>query len=183
MRYFLSVVLCLVLISCVQEKLEREEFIKWCDQNLMVSQEVGKIKFDVKLLPEEYFETQKNTPLALKNHRTVYALMKIQTKEGEESLWGKYGSEEFTKNINYFIENAKRDYRLICDNDTFNPVLYHFERYFNITNYSIVNLAFEIPKEAQIYRCKLEYNDQKLNVGKMIFPVKKFNSQTLPQII
>lgn len=177
---YLTIVL--FFVSCDPDKLGKKEFITWCNSNLTETKEFNQLKIDARILPEEYFVASDNRERNTGLTQNIYASVKFYQKDGEESLFGKYNSKEFQDRLNYFVENAKKDFQLVSNQDTFSPQLYHFERYYNLANFSIVNLVFEVPRKNYYQSNSLVYNDQIFNIGKIAFSFDHFNSE-IPQLI
>jgi len=178
----LVLLLLTLLVSCEPSKLEKEKFIQWCNSKLTITKEFNQFKIDARVLPEEYYVALENRQRNTSSTKNIHATVKFYQNAGEEGLLGKSNSKEFQERLNYFIESAKGDFLLIHDKDTFPPVLYHFERYYNIANYSIVNLVFEVPRKIKYNSTVLVYDDQQFNLGKVTFSFDKFNSD-IPQLI
>lgn len=175
----------IVLISCGRSSLGSEAYIAWCDKNLIYDKTIESTKFSVKVYSDDYRIAKQLTTEKEVNqmdYKTVYLHFKIQNAGGEEALLGSYNTEDFNKNINYFIEQAKQDFTLVVGADSLNPSLYHFERTYSMTNYIMLDMSFELPKKQPLKNCEIIYRDQKLNSGRVIIGLPNLNSDIIPNL-
>lgn len=175
-----------MLMSCGKSTLGPEKYILWCNKNLSVRQEMDKFTFDTRAVTEDYRAAREGTTSDAekkKDFQSIYVTVKIGNPGGEEVLLGQYNTSDFNNTLTYFIERAKKDFVFVVNEDTLKPSLYHFERLYNVANFSVIDMVFETRANTKLQDCRLVYNDQKLGVGKVTIAFPKLNSENMPELI
>jgi hypothetical protein len=203
--FLLSLPYLVSLLSCQNHlhSLKPKEFVKYIeDQDNGISTEkiIGDISYSLQYKPYEYIaikelkkEKINSDELAQKIDEIKglqYFDFKISNLNMSEDILRKNLSNEneFEQRIRYFSFEMQNDLKLIDCSDTLDCNLFHFERTYGLSSYTIFLLGFPINnsvKIGQVNLCNktLLYIDKIFNQGKIFITIESDNIKNIPKII
>lgn len=171
-----------------------KEYITWIQQNRYESRNEGNLIFGLQYKPYDYI-----TCLESEANHVTDSMRRIVTgelagleyfdlrigllSEGEELL--KYqlsDPADYQKRVKYYAYEFVRDISLISSGGVIHPVLFHFERAYNVTSFCTFSLAFQ--KDQIDYSKELTINiyDRVFSSSIISFDFEGSNLYQLPEL-
>lgn len=93
--------------------------------------------------------------------------------------------EEYDQRLDYFLNAAAKNIRLLYGNDTLYPAAYHFETNYNLTPEETMLVGFLLPAkdEAPKRDMQLSYNDELFKNGIIKVTIKKEDVDNIPNLV
>lgn len=180
-----------LLTSCVRPIKEKNDFLEWAKENDALVQKSTSQDFELEatyrpaelIVASEYSSEVLSKAILEKRKNELSDLvhfnLKISHPDQDKALLGSSQEEYFSK-LEYYLTSATNDIWLETKSDTLKPSIYHFERYFNLTNYHLIALAFEVKDKEQLDRFTLCFDGNASALGYHEF---KFNSiNNIPEL-
>jgi len=190
MKGLVFILILVLLTSCGGPK-KKHAYIKWVHESSEFQQVTEQRDFTLTALykPHAYiianeFSSSTLNRAGLDQRKKElgnlhYFNLKIQNPNQERALLGQDQKAYFQK-LEYYLTQAQNKIYLLNGQDTTYPSIYHFERYFNLTDYHMINLGFE-KSEANHSQIQLVFEGEELDLGTSEF---NFNIKSdYPQLI
>ena len=191
------VVVMLLLQGCQKdaESTDLVEFVRNIDNGLHKQKAIGPLLIDAQYRPVDYVianEFRKNDidPTAYQNRKAEldglqYYNLKIGFTGNTQMDITKYNIQneaELQERLYYLSFHMKHDIRMIQGQDTLAPVLYHFERSFDLSNHRTFVVAFEEPDQDHTNDKTLLLDTPILATGPLKIKFKKDHIQKIPNL-
>lgn len=181
------------ICGCAKREVSVQEYIVWVEDEkngLKVRKEVGEFIFELQYKPSAYLAAVQNRKKNRINKAQVDAYsgldhynLKILSKDSDvEMLRVGAGSEGvYQERINYFSFDAQKDLKLTIGADSYECILYHFERSYDLAPFCNLVLGFpgKKPSEKQQNRL-ITFDDKMLGVGKINLLIKANDIESIP---
>jgi hypothetical protein len=177
------------------ESLSPQEYVTWIQQHMYEAQNEGNLSFELQYKPYDYIAClESGSGQISESVRGVitgelegfeYFDLRIGIISGGEELL-KYQLPDpgaYEKRVKYYAYEFARDISLIsASGDTVHPVLFHFERAYDVTSFCTFSLAF--PKEQIDYSKKLNISiyDRLFSSRVISFDFEGSNLHQLPKL-
>ncbi len=171
------------------------KFVRSADNGLHKQKSIGPLLLDVQYRPVDYVianEFRKNNidPDAYQNRKKEldglqYYNLKIGFTGNTQMDITKYGIQNDTEQqerLYYLSFHMKHDIRMIQGQDTLAPVLYHFERSFDLSNHRTFVVAFEEPDQEHSNDKTLLLDTPILATGPLKIKFKKDHIKNIPNL-
>lgn len=188
----------LLLIGCNKKSLKPIDYIEWVNDpknGMMLSKEIGEYRFDLLYKPSEYIAILELESLDSITDEYIqkrkkeltgiqHLTLTITSKNGESILKdGSMSPENYQNKLYYFTTLIKDDLKIIQAEDTFNCLLTHFERNYELAPYNKIVLIFEDNNPENKSESKLfNYYDNILEVGPVLFTIRASALGNLPEL-
>jgi len=187
----------LLLPSCQREArpVDYVKFVRSTDNGLHKQKAIGSLLLDVQYRPVDYVianEFRKNDidPTAYQDRKEEldglqYYNLKIGFTGNNQMDITKYNIQneaQQQERLYYLSFHMKHDIRMIQGQDTLAPVLYHFERSFDLSNHRTFVVAFEEPDQDHTNDKTLLLDTPILATGPLKIKFKKDHIQKIPNL-
>ena len=147
------------------------EYVKWVRQNDVQEQQRGEITYSLQHKPHDYIVCMEvgSEQINKDQRKTImndlgyleYFDLRIGLVNGTEEFLKYHLSdkEEYNRRVKYYAFDFKNDISLISNSDTLHPVLFHFERAYDLIPYATFSLAFSKDKINYSKNISLEITD------------------------
>ncbi len=195
--FVLLSVVALFLQGCQKEvrPVDYVKFVRSADNGLHKQKAIGPLLLDVQYRPVDYVianEFRKNDidPTAYQDRKAAldglqYYNLKIGFTGNTQMDITKYNIQneaQQQERLYYLSFHMKHDIRMIQGQDTLAPVLYHFERSFDLSNHRTFVVAFEEPDQEHNNDKTLLLDTPILATGPLKIKFKKDHIQKIPNL-
>lgn len=139
------------------KQLEPKAYIDWhkAEKNLMNKRVMGELSYEIKYLPPEYMTLKSLGPDAtnteIKQELTSYSdllyfnlRIELEKEQTELLKYKVSGLSQYDQRVKYYSFNVQKDIWMVLDNkDSVVCSITHFERAFNVTNFSDIMIGFD----------------------------------------
>lgn len=196
MRYWLTVIIGVLLVACTTNELVPMAYRSWIEDEangLKVRKEISDFKFTFFYKPLEYIAVVESPDMTREGLQQrvkeldgyQYYTLKIETQKYDELLKAGADSErEYYQHLEYFVSMMQDDLVLIDGNDTLPCVLYHFEQNYHLAPFNNILLAFE-KKDQEALQAgdkTLLYDDFILGTGTVKMTIKGSAIDNVPKL-
>ncbi len=196
-RILIIIFIIFSFVSCSPKVLDAPDYVKWVKENkakISATKTIDDFVFSVEYQPTEFLvlsqmpnasEETFNKEVKEMNG-LLYFVFKVGLKSGVESpiKFGVTSSNEYQERITYFSFNVQKELKLMINSVTYNCVLHHFERTYDMVPYVTCMLGFEKPENySQVLLqddIQFIYNDKVWGLGTVKLLIKKNSINRIP---
>lgn len=186
-------VVCLLLAACTPTHLPKQQLVSWMEDpsnGLRKVREIGDFKFQLQYQPTHYMETKnparKGGPEAVSEIKEpestlAHFELRLGSKDRKTPLLrqGIYDPGAYQERVHYLSFEQEQRIYLISESDTLRPLLYHFERSYDLHADVVCSLAFEkLPKSD----FSIMIDDANLGIGIINFSFQSPDFQAIPAL-
>lgn len=186
--------------SCQKKNVAPAEYMRYMENEkngLRKAVTVGDWKYTVQYTPGEYQivhergsnnEAGANVPRAMAaKSRTVLFNVRINHARYASNAPLRLISrnmDDYARYESYYLNEAQKDFRLICGSDTLAPSVYQFETSYNLAPHDVMIVGFNADKLQTSTQNDLEltYHDHVLRNGIVRFVFSNKHLQAIPQV-
>jgi hypothetical protein len=187
------------LLACKPRTLSPQEFLVYCnsaENGLINEREVNNIAYSVKYEPIEYKVINElnidKTEISLFNYNKLkttydslyYFVFKIKNVSSSKSpikLLAK-NPEDLGKIMHYCNSDFSKQFYLESNDNKIEPVIFHYEDDYNLTNFNLISVAFEANKIDTDKDVVFVYDDPFFNNGLLKFEISKKSIKNIPKV-
>ena len=190
---YLAGIAVMLFTACSPRSLDPKAYSEWVkdgDNGLRVSKEIMDYRYELQHRPAELVVLQE-----LNGNVTDKSAFTNRVKEMEDlqyynlHLFGPNGKavisqsagEQYFQRLEYYTSIAQQDISLTQDGDTLPCVLYHFERYYDLSPYNTLVLGFPKSENPSAERT-LVFNDRALSMGPVKFNISASDFNNIPSL-
>lgn len=202
MRKVIDQVIYMVLICCCmscKHKMHTAEYVQYINNKQNGLKNISSIdgwEFCLQYKPYDYIVLTENKEAISesdfekrKSEMVGTAWFSISIKRVDNSIsplrYGITSSDEYNMRLNYFLNEASKDIKLVYNNVSLKPVNYLFENSYNLMPQETMIIGFYLPKgeNAPVKDMKLSFNDRIFKTGIINASFSEKDLNNIPQLI
>lgn len=183
----------IALVSCTPSSLKPKDYMSWVknpENGLYMSKSLKDYRYDLQYRPSEMIVLQEQkgevSNKAIFDERVAemsdlqYYNLQLFGPNGKAVI-SQNNPEAYFGNLEYYSTYAQSDINMIQEGDTLPCALFHLERYYDLSPYNTLVLAF--PKTANMNAERtLVFNDRALNMGPVKFNISSSELERIPNL-
>jgi hypothetical protein len=194
-KWVTGIVLFLLAFGCASEKTNDAagylELFDKAGRGIMEEKTVNDITYSLLYKPLAYMAIKEDKAAATNSEKLKGAMdnykgfeyytlrVKIDQPGKDVLSYDSKGASDYTERVQYYAFDMQNDIKLVSDGDTLPCALYHYERNYNLTDFTNFMVSFPSPKDASKDRTFV-YEDKYLGTGTIKLTIKAEDINQLP---